>query len=336
MEKAAEEVQLAQNVSEEELAADNTALSDLGESVSTDYTSITSSVRDHVYENGRRYHSLNAGSYAMPNDEKEQERLDIQHHAVSLMLGGALHLVELPKMTNRILDIGTGTGIWAIDMADTHPEASVIGVDLSPIQPAWVPPNCTFEVDNIEQPWLWKEPFMFIHSAHLIQGIRDWPAYTKRMYENLAPGGVVELVESQIWQTDDDTIPKDGYINKYKEGLLEGSKLAGLVDISQPIGHKLAKYLREAGFIDVRVQLKKLPLGPWPKDRKKKEVGKWGLAMAEQGVFSYGMALFTRQLGMPVDEATQLCNNTFAEWCRRDVHSYLPWWFVEGRKPKSN
>lgn len=27
------------------------------------------------------------------------------------------------------------------DFADDHPEANVIGTDISPIQPKWVPPN---------------------------------------------------------------------------------------------------------------------------------------------------------------------------------------------------
>lgn len=45
-------------------------------------------------------------------------RLDLVHHTVSLTVGGALHLVRLPSHLNRVLDLGTGTGIWAIDMAE--------------------------------------------------------------------------------------------------------------------------------------------------------------------------------------------------------------------------
>jgi methylase of polypeptide subunit release factors len=40
---------------------------------------------------------------------------------------------------HKILDVGTGTGIWAIDAGDLFPSAEVIGVDLSPIQPNWMP-----------------------------------------------------------------------------------------------------------------------------------------------------------------------------------------------------
>lgn len=50
----------------------------------------------------------------------------------------------------RVLDLGTGTGIWAIDVADEFPNAEVIANDLSPIQPQNVPVNVRFEVDDIE------------------------------------------------------------------------------------------------------------------------------------------------------------------------------------------
>lgn len=36
------------------------------------------------------------------------------HYTLSLMLNSELHIVQLPKKLDRILDIGAGTGIWAI------------------------------------------------------------------------------------------------------------------------------------------------------------------------------------------------------------------------------
>lgn len=38
---------------------------------------------------------------------------------------GKLQVAPLPKTLNRVLDIGTGTGIWAIDFADEHPDTQV-------------------------------------------------------------------------------------------------------------------------------------------------------------------------------------------------------------------
>lgn len=40
-----------------------------------------------------------------------------------------------------------------IEMADEYPSAQVLGIDLSPEQPTWVPPNCKFEVDDFELEW---------------------------------------------------------------------------------------------------------------------------------------------------------------------------------------
>ncbi len=78
---------------------------------------------------------------------------DLQHHLYLLAFDGKLSLVpkDGTKQIQRVLDVGTGTGIWAIDYGDEHPEAQVLGVDLSPIQPEFLPPNVTFEVDDMEE-----------------------------------------------------------------------------------------------------------------------------------------------------------------------------------------
>jgi hypothetical protein len=77
-------------------------------------TSISSSVRDYTFENNRRYHKFREGRYHFPNDEPEQEREDMKHAMIVNLCNGKLHYAPLenPQM---ILDIGTGTGIWAID-----------------------------------------------------------------------------------------------------------------------------------------------------------------------------------------------------------------------------
>ncbi len=53
--------------------------------------------------------------YLFPNDEQENNRLDIFHHICLLLLGGKLHLAPI-QHPQRILDVGTGTGIWAIEI----------------------------------------------------------------------------------------------------------------------------------------------------------------------------------------------------------------------------
>lgn len=75
-------------------------------------------MRNYVYENGRRYHSYRAGQYLLPNDETEQDRLDMTHHVFSLTLDGDLCKTELNN-PQSILDIGTGTGIWVSKKSDS-------------------------------------------------------------------------------------------------------------------------------------------------------------------------------------------------------------------------
>jgi methylase of polypeptide subunit release factors len=64
-------------------------------------------------------------------------RLDFYHHLQFVSLRGNLYTAPLKPDLHNILDCGTGTGIWALDMREMFPSAQVVGVDLSPIQPEW-------------------------------------------------------------------------------------------------------------------------------------------------------------------------------------------------------
>jgi ubiquinone/menaquinone biosynthesis C-methylase UbiE len=63
-------------------------------------------------------HDKIADTLQQPNDEEEQERMDLVHHLFHLLMDGKLHLAPISKNPQRVLDIGTGTGIWAIDFAE--------------------------------------------------------------------------------------------------------------------------------------------------------------------------------------------------------------------------
>lgn len=43
--------------------------------------------------------------------------MDLLHHIYNLALGGELHRSPV-KEPQRVLDLGTGTGVWAIDFAE--------------------------------------------------------------------------------------------------------------------------------------------------------------------------------------------------------------------------
>lgn len=82
---------------------------DAASSLASDTTSLSSTVLEHVYENGRRYHNFRAGKYYLPNDDAEQERLDMFHHVWLSLMNGETHRAPL-KDPKKVLDVGAGTG----------------------------------------------------------------------------------------------------------------------------------------------------------------------------------------------------------------------------------
>ncbi|KAL1987703.1 hypothetical protein VTN96DRAFT_2543 [Rasamsonia emersonii] len=302
------------------------------ETAQSDTTSITSSVLDYQYENGRRYDAYSQGRYIMPNDDTEQKRLDIAHHVFLLLFKGELYTAPINENPQAILDLGTGTGIWAIDMADKFPSARVIGNDLSAIQPSWVPPNLEFVIDDFEKTWMYeRDYFDYIHARTISGCVQNWPQLLQQALEHLRPGGYFEAVEHTAWAwSDDGTLKDDSPYMQYIRWLNEASEKSGR---RINIAPELKQWMIDAGFEDVTEKVYMVPLGPWPKDPKLKEVGKWEYILAPESVEAYGLRLYTQVLGWSSDEA-KIHHALVRQQLRdRTVHAYVKLYAVYGRKP---
>jgi hypothetical protein len=73
------------------------------ESLLSDTTSIASTILRHRWENGRRYHKFREGEYWGPNDDVQNDQLDIAHHMFGIMLKKKLHLAPIGTAPTRML-----------------------------------------------------------------------------------------------------------------------------------------------------------------------------------------------------------------------------------------
>ncbi|KAH7185492.1 S-adenosyl-L-methionine-dependent methyltransferase [Fusarium flagelliforme] len=307
------------------------------DNMSSASTSIGSSVRDYMFENGRRYHSFRAGAYNFPNDDVEQEREDMKHAMVRLLSGQKLHFAPLGDNPQNILDIGTGTGIWAIEMGEQYPSANVLGIDLSPIQPTWLPPNVHFMVDDVESSWLHPQNhFDYIHSRHTVQAVKDWPRLFESALQHMKPGGWMELQEIHHYphnaRTGEAIHPYDHPIAQYWTYINEGLAALG-VDFPAAAGGKLATKMHAAGFVNVTERIFHVPLGTWPKNQLLKTVGLYWRTILNDGVQAIALGPMSRGMGWSREQIEVFLVSVRRAYCDNTALLYMPMHIVYGQKP---
>ena len=79
---------------------------------------LDSTAFDYLTENQRTYHSFGDSLYWGPNDQEALDKLDFGNSLFLETLDGKLHLAPVTTNIAKTLDLGTGTGIWAIEFAD--------------------------------------------------------------------------------------------------------------------------------------------------------------------------------------------------------------------------
>ncbi|ORY71021.1 S-adenosyl-L-methionine-dependent methyltransferase [Pseudomassariella vexata] len=300
---------------------------------STSWRSSTESIRSSIYnfveENGRTYHRYKAGKYPLPNDVMEQERLDLQHYLFLLTTNNKLQLAHLPPNSRRALDIATGTGIWAIDFASKYPECEVIGTDLSPIQPAYVPSNCRFEIDDAEDEWTFTEPFDFIHGRALLSCFRDPEHVIQQGFMHLKPGGIMEFQDGIFPMGYIGDMPVDSALYKWNELVMEAAALT-----SRPwtnVQH-YKRWFEEAGFEDVNERRFYWPTNPWAKGKYFKTLATYFHLDLMNGLEGISLKLFGH-LGWEVERTRAFLEDVKRDFADPRINGYMTVTFVSGRKP---
>ncbi|KAF3386801.1 Secondary metabolism regulator LAE1 [Penicillium rolfsii] len=312
------------------------------EDYESDTTSIASKIAKGRMENGRRYQALKDDVYWSPSDEQQFEAFELGH-MVCIMLDyhrpNPLFAAPVGENLKHVLDVGTGKGSWAIDVADQYPDATVRGVDLFPPPVTWVPPNCLFEVDDIQKEWTWREPFDLIHIRQLLGSFtpEGWTALYQQCFENLAPGGWIEQIEFDVRvRSDDGSLPADSVLAGWGDNFIGCAERAGRSLTTQ---ETMRASIEAAGFVDVHERLYKVPMGPWAKDKLLKEIGLLNLQHWTAGLEGYAMWLLTK-FGAPTpwtkEEVELYLVNVRKELKDSRIHAYGYARRVWARKPRDD
>ncbi|KAF1990471.1 S-adenosyl-L-methionine-dependent methyltransferase [Aulographum hederae CBS 113979] len=304
----------------------------LGDGMSSVTTSLSPSVLDYETYRGRRYHAYREGKYVLPNDDDEINRLNLQHQIWDIAMNGKLYLSPLPNNITDAVDLGCGTGSWAIDFAETHPHCQTLGTDLSPIQPTDVPINCRFMVDDVTAEWAFGHSFDFIHTRAITAGLSDWDHLLAQCYANLRPGGWLELQELRFpLECDDGSLPADSALKRWGDGLMESMTKLG---IDGNASFKHVERLQKAGFKEVNQVHGKWAVGPWPRGEKEKRIGAMFLRDLTGNLYGVSLKMFTQLLGWSEETLKGFVEEVQRDMENPNIHTFMPVDIFWAQKPE--
>ncbi|KAK7911933.1 hypothetical protein PG985_014414 [Apiospora marii] len=293
---------------------------------------------DSVFDDsGRSFHGYKEGKYFLPNDAAEQDRLDLQHAMLMMATGGKLAHAPMDHDPEYVMDVATGTGIWAIQFAQEHPGSHVIGTDLSKIQPALpMVQNCEFVKDDAEEEWLYRAPgtgaqlhFDYVHLRMVFTCFPDNRVVMRHAFDNMRPGGWIEYCDLYIDPSSRDGRHEGSTVQKFWATFRQGMSKIGR-DMLCPRNYKT--WLAEVGFTDIHEQIFRCPLAEWPTDPAQQRLGQYALVNLTEGARGFSW----KALGFAGLDA-EAKENLIAE-LRRDAGDpslaiYHPVYVVYARKP---
>ncbi|KIO29852.1 hypothetical protein M407DRAFT_46039, partial [Tulasnella calospora MUT 4182] len=231
---------------------------------------------------GRTFNNT-SDNYMLPADVAEHSRLDLQHEMLKRRRGGLFYAPQAvrralaPRDGSRpsILDVGSGSGSWVIEMGRQFPHAEVVGLDLAPANLSSTPPsNCRFECDDANLGLLhYKGCFDVVNASCVTLGITNYRKFMDEVVEILRPGGVFLTVagDMQIYDENHKLVP---LANEGAPGFTYTVRLIhGILDAMRVrhCGPGIDAYPKIYGWLqdqenvwgDIGQKILYIPIGPW-------------------------------------------------------------------------
>jgi len=288
------------------------------------------------------------GQYLLPHDDTERDRLDVMHTMFKTARDVPTRLLNAPSQAlrrpaggfderPRVLDLGCGTGIWMLEMAQEFPTAEFVGVDMHYMGPSTLLDNVLIRAPwDYEGPWaLGEGSWDLIHLQMGLGSISDWPGLYRKILRHLVPGqGWFESVEIDWQPRCDDGTLLPGRLLQWWDYLRD---VFGALGRSLEYNERTGDALHAAGFKDIQHVCYRLPTNGWSHSPAEHRSGMWWNIVMSQGHESTGgygleamsLAALTRHCHWPPDHARRLCNEALQEASDPSVHTYNNlhiWW----------
>ncbi|KAJ4470153.1 S-adenosyl-L-methionine-dependent methyltransferase [Lentinula aciculospora] len=134
---------------------------------------------------------IDEAPYPLPTSSRgvERRRLDDMHYGIARYLKRLTYApLENPS---RILELGSGTGAWSVEAAETYPSAEVVATDMSPLpETLKIPSNLTFKQMNFLDPFAFRPgQFDVVHMRFVMIHLPNPKNYIHSLASLLRPGG---------------------------------------------------------------------------------------------------------------------------------------------------
>ncbi len=204
-----------------------------------------------------------ATTYFVQNraSQDEMSRLRVQDQMITASMGGALAEQPDPTRFHSVLDIGSGTGGWLLEVAKTYPDiAHLVGIDINPSMVKYaqaqaeeqgIAERVQYQVMDAMRALDFPDAsFDLVNVRFATSYLRtwDWPDFLMACQRVTKPGGVIRLTESDNSESSSPSLTK---LYQFLAQALYGSGHLFNAE-KNGVANELARLLAQYGLLNVQ------------------------------------------------------------------------------------